>query len=117
MKQIALIVTLSMVGFAVALIGFIANRLSAEEVAVLAGVVCGVGVAVPVGVTVGAALAKRQRRDRPTATLPAIYVTQLPQPTVVGSQPSGARLPPPQATLPAARVLNIIGQNAFDVDK
>lgn len=117
MKQIALIVLLSSVGFAAALIGFIANRLSAEEVAVLAGVVCGVGVAVPVGVMVGAALAKRQRRDRSTATLPALYVTQLPQPTVMGSQPDGASRPQFQSTLPAARTLNIIGQNAFDVDK
>ena len=47
MKQIALIVTLSVVGFVAALVALIASRLTTDEVALLAGVVCGVGVAVP----------------------------------------------------------------------
>ena len=117
MKQIALIVMLSIVGFAVALVVFIADRLTTEEVALLAGVVCGIGVAVPVGVMAGAALAGRRQRDQSAAVLPAIYITQPPQPTVVGLPPGSARLPQSQLTSPAARALNIIGQNAFDVDK
>lgn len=117
MKQIALIIMLSVVGFTVALGVLIASRLSAETVALLAGVVCGVGVAVPVGVMAGTMLAERRRRDHPAASLPVIYVTQPPEPTMVGSRPIGARLPQPQAALPAARALNIIGQNAFDAEK
>ncbi len=117
MKQIALIVMLSVVGFAAVLAVFIADRLNAEEVALLAGVVIGVGVAVPLGVLAGAVLAGRRRRDQPTAALPAIYITQPPQPMVVGSPPSGTRLPQPQPASPADRVLNIIGQNAFDADQ
>jgi hypothetical protein len=117
MKQIAMIIMLSVVGFAVALVVLIASRLSAEAVALLAGVVCGVGVAVPVGVVAGTALAGQRRRDHPAASLPVIYVTQPLQPTVVGSQPIGARLPQPQSASPAAGSLNIIGQNAFDADK
>ncbi|MBI5566299.1 MAG: hypothetical protein HY870_15480 [Chloroflexi bacterium] len=117
MKQITLIVVLSVVGFAAALAAFIAGRLNAEEVALLSGVVCGIGVAVPFGVMAGTVLAGRRRRDLPATSLPVIYVTQPPQPTVVGSQPIGARLPPPQPAAPAARALNIIGQNAFDADK
>lgn len=112
MKQIALIVTLSVVGFAAAFAALIASRLTTEEVALLAGVVCGVGVAVPVGVLGGAVVAGR-RRDRSAAVLPVIYVTQPPRPTVLGSQPGAANLPQPR---PVARPLNIIGQSAFDVD-
>jgi hypothetical protein len=117
MKQASLIVILSVVGFAVALVVFIAGRLSAEEVALLAGVVCGVGVAVPLGVMAGAAVAARRRRDQPAASLPVIYVSQPPQPTVVGSSPTRARLPQLQPAAPAARPLNIIGQNGFDADE
>ena len=117
MKQTWLIIVLSAVGFAVALVVFIASRLSAEEVALLAGVVCGIGVAVPVGVVVGGVVAGRRRRDQPATSLPVIYVTQPPQPTVVGSQPISARLPQPRSAAPAARPLNIIGQNGFDVDE
>ncbi len=117
MKQALLIVTLSVVGFAAALVVFIANRLNAEEVALLAGVVCGIGVAVPVGVVVGGLVAGRRRRDQPAASLPVIYVTRPPQPTVVGSQPISARLPQPRSAAPAARPLNIIGQTGFDVDE
>jgi hypothetical protein len=117
MKQASLIVLLSVVGFAVALMMFIANRLSAEEVALLAGVVCGIGVAVPLGVMVGAAVASRRQRDQPAAALPVIYVTQPPQPTVVGQQPARPMLPQLQPAAPAARPLNIIGQNGFDADE
>jgi hypothetical protein len=117
MKQTWLIVMLSAVGFAVALVVFIADRLSAEEVALLAGVVCGVGVAVPLGVIVGAAVAAWRRRDLSMTPLPVIYVTQPPQPTVVGLPPAGARLPLPRSSPSAARHLNIIGQNGFDADE
>jgi hypothetical protein len=116
MKQVSLIVMLTVVGFAVTLVAFIASRLRAEEVALLAGVMCGIGVAVPVGVVVGGLVAAR-RRDQPAASLPVIYVTRPPQPTVVGSQPIGARLPQPRSAAPAARPLNIIGQNGFDADE
>lgn len=115
MKQIALIVMLSAVGFAVVLAVFIADRLTAEEVALLAGVVCGIGVAVPLGVMAGAALAGRRRHEQSAAVLPALYITQPPQPTIVGLPPVNASLSQP--TSPAPRVLNIIGQNAFDADK
>ena len=115
MKQIALIVMLSVVGFAVVLAVFIADRLTAEEVALLAGVVCGIGVAVPLGMMAGATLADRRRRDQSAAVLPAIYIPQPPQPMVVGSPPSSASLSQPKS--PAPRVLNIIGQNALDADK
>ena len=117
MKQAALIVLLSMVGFAVALVVIIADRLSAEEVALLAGVVCGVGVAVPLGVMAGAAVAGRRRRDQPAASLPVIYVSQPPQPTVVGSSLAQTRLPRLQSAAPVARPLNIIGQSGFDADE
>lgn len=113
MKQIALIVTLSVAGFAAAFVALIASRLTTEEVALLAGVVCGVGVAVPLGVLGGVAMAGR-RRDRSAAALPVIYVTQPPKPTVLGSQSGTANLPAPR---PVARPLNIIGQSAFDVDE
>ncbi len=113
MKQIALIVTLSVVGFVAALVALIASRLTTDEVALLAGVVCGVGVAVPLGVLGGAAMAGR-RRDRSAAALPVIYVTQPPKPTVLGAQSGAANLPQPRS---AARALNIIGQSAFDADE
>lgn len=76
MKQIALIVMLSAVGFAVVLAVFIADRLTAEEVALLAGVVCGIGVAVPLGVMAGAAWpvgggTNNRRRSCPRFTSPS----------------------------------------------
>ncbi len=92
MKQVTLIVMLAMVGFAAALVAFIASRLTAEEVALLAGVMCGIGVAVPLGVAAGAAIAARRRHDRISLALPVIYVAQPPAPAVVG-------LPLPQASL------------------
>lgn len=114
MKQVSLIIMLTVVGFAVALVVYLAGRLSAEEVALLGGVVCGIGVAVPLGVLVGAVVAAGRRRNEPAASLPVIYVTRPPHPTVVGSPPTSAQLPLPRA---AARPLNIIGQNSFDAEQ
>jgi hypothetical protein len=117
MKQASLIVMLSVVGFAMALVIFIAGRLSAEEVALLAGVVCGAGLAVPLGVMAGAAIAARRRRDQPAASLPVIYVNQPPQPMIVGSPSVRSRWLPPRSAAPAVRPLTIIGQTDFDVDE
>ncbi len=119
MKQTALIIMLSVVGFAVALAVFIANRLAAEEVALLAGVVCGISAAIPLGLLAGAAMGLRRGRDQSAATaLPVIYVSQPPQPNVVGvPRTLDSVVPTSRLTTPAARPLNIIGQNEFDPDK
>jgi hypothetical protein len=114
MKQVALIGMLAVVSFAVALVAFIASQLSMAEVALLAGMMCGIGLAVPLGVTAGAAIAARRRRERISPALPVIYVAQPPASTVAGSQLPQVRLPQPGLSVSADRPLNIIGQTGFD---
>ena len=53
MKQASAIVTLSFVGFAIALAAFIGSRLSEQAVALLAGTICGMMLALPIGAAIG----------------------------------------------------------------
>ncbi|HZY40798.1 MAG TPA: hypothetical protein VFF59_02260 [Anaerolineae bacterium] len=116
MKQATLIAMLAMIGFALALVVFIASHLSEEEIALLAGAACGIGLAVPLGVAIGAACSARRRSDRAGGLPPVIYVAQPMRPAVVGAL-AALPTPQPRLTAPTARPLNIIGQSGFDAEQ
>lgn len=81
MKQATLIIGLACVGFAVGLAAFIGSRLSEQAVALMAGAVFGMLVALPIGMVVGWFVrAQRQSADRAANTQPMVIMTpQSPQ--------------------------------------
>ncbi len=113
MKQTALIVTLGVVGFAVALAMFIASRLSSEQIALIAGGACGLGVAVPLSVAIGVAINARRRHERETSTPPAvIYMTAPPPPANLPAARWTPSIEPPTET--PRRSFSIIGNSGFE---
>ena len=98
MKQASAIVTLSVVGFAIALAAFISSRLSEQAVALLAGTICGMMLALPIGAAIGWFAKGHQRPDRALeASSPTVIVT--PQPPSFSGQmwramyPTGSNTP------------------------
>ncbi|HZY44420.1 MAG TPA: hypothetical protein VFF70_06695, partial [Anaerolineae bacterium] len=82
MNKAAMIAGLGFIGFFVVLAGFIGSRLNEQTVTMLAGLTCGVGVAMPIGAAVGWYFQGRRSNDRVTvpAQQPMMIVTQ-PQPS------------------------------------
>ena len=76
MKQATLIIGLACVGFAVGLAAFIGSRLSEQAVAMMAGAVFGILIALPIGTLVGWFMrAQRQTADRSTNSQPMVIMT------------------------------------------
>ncbi len=114
MKQTALVITLGVVGFAVAFAMFIASRLSQEQVALLVGAACGLALAVPSGIAIGMLVSTRHHHERETPP-PVIYVAPPTQPP---SLPTANRTPsiePPTET--PQRSFSIIGNSGFEDEK
>jgi len=106
MNKAAMIIGIAFIGFFVVLAGFIGSRLNEQTVTMLAGLTCGVGVAMPIGAAVGWYFQGRRSNDRVTAQ-PMMIVTQ-PQP------PSTPQINPGYATQsisPAWGGAYPIGQN------
>ena len=111
MKQATLIIGLSVVGFAVAFGALIASRLSQEQVALLVGVTCGVGLGGAAGVAIGWAAATRRRAPE----APSPHIIYMTAPTVPSTQPATRWLPQgePTATI-TPRTFNVIGNSGFE---
>jgi hypothetical protein len=108
MKNASLIVFLALVGFVITLAVIIGSRLSDQQIALLAGTACGVGIAIPLGIVIGAFVAAQRQRDR-GAPPPIIYMTPPPTPTSTMPQLPARIIPPP------SRSFNVIGDSEFDV--
>ena len=67
MRNASSIVALAFVGFAVVLAGFIGSRLNEQAVALLAGTVLGVVLALPIGITIGWYIKSSRRSDQSTS--------------------------------------------------
>ncbi len=109
MKNASTIIFLALVGFAITLAVIIGSRLNDQQVALLAGAACGVGVAIPLGIVIGAFAATQRQRGR-EAPPPIIYVTSPSAPT------SNAPLLPARS-MPPSRSFNVIGDSEFDEQK
>jgi hypothetical protein len=83
MKQATLIAALSCVGFSVGLAAFIGSRLSEQAVALLAGALFGLIVALPIGGLVGWAIKSSRSIERAPSAQPMVIMTQpqLPAPS------------------------------------
>ena len=84
MKQATLITGLSCIGFAVALAAFIGSRLSEQAIALMAGALFGMIVALPIGALIGWAVKSSRSIERTSApSQPMVIMTQpqLPAPS------------------------------------
>ena len=102
MKQATLITGLSCVGFAIGLAAFIGSRLSEQAIALMAGALFGMIVALPIGALIGWAIKGSRSSERASApSQPMVIMTQpqLPAPSPYGAASTGAMW---QATYPMA---------------
>jgi hypothetical protein len=83
MKQATLIAGLSCVGFSVGLAAFIGSRLSEQAIALMAGALFGMIVALPIGGLVGWAVKGSRSIERTPSAQPMVIMTQpqLPAPS------------------------------------
>ncbi len=82
MKQATFIAGLSCIGFAVGLAAFIGSRLSEQAIALMAGAIFGMLVALPIGALIGWAVKGSRPIERNTAPAqPMVIMTQPQLPT------------------------------------
>ena len=108
MKNAATIVSLAMVVFAAALAVMIGSRLTEQQIALLIGMACGVGVAIPLSVAIGMLIAGPRYRHR-DAPPPIVYLAQSPLTPKAPLWPNAYSIPP--------RSFNVIGDNGMDDEK
>lgn len=85
LSRLRILAALAVVAFGVTLAVVVANRLSDEALAVLAGAVCGVGAAIPTSLLI---VAVTRRRDEPREQRSEAYRRPYP-PVVVVTPPTG----------------------------
>lgn len=113
MKRASIFLGLAVAGFSIALGLHIASRLSAEETALLTGLLCGVGVAGPLGAALGAAIMAQRRRAAPDTTAPhPVWPPPVSAPPATLPLPRTASHQTPTPT--GSRLVNIIGENGLD---
>lgn len=121
-NRLKLFVGLVTLAFAVTLAVLIANRLSDESLAVLAGAACGVGAAIPTSLLVVAVSQKRDGRNeervQPSVSPQGAY------PPVVVVAPSGAQQRfdgwnalPPSLSAPMQRTFTVVGGAPADTER
>ena len=79
MKQATFITGLSCVGFAVGLAAFIGSRLSEQAIALMAGAIFGMLVALPIGALIGWAVKGSRTIERNTAPAQPMVIMTQPQ--------------------------------------
>jgi hypothetical protein len=114
MKQASAIVTLSFVGFAIALAAFIGSRLSEQAIALLAGTICGMVLALPIGAAIGW-FAKSHRPSERADSPPMMIVTPTQPYAAVSTNQTWRGAYPIGPTVPqlAPRKYNTIGGEEF----
>jgi len=121
-RRLRVFAGLLVTGFAVTLALIVANRLSDESLAVLAGAVCGVGAAIPTSMLIIAVSRRRDREREPRGQRP---VAQGAYPPVVVVTPPGGQgrsggwdaLPPsafPSSQAPVDRRFTVVGGSSAD---
>ncbi|MBI5566839.1 MAG: hypothetical protein HY870_18200 [Chloroflexi bacterium] len=105
MKQATFITGLSCVGFAVGLAAFIGSRLSEQAIALMAGAIFGMLVALPIGALIGWAVKGSRSIERNTApSQPMVIMTQpqLPaaSPYITAGHPGWQQAYPVAASAP-----------------
>ncbi len=109
-KRLQLFVAVVAVGFAVTAGAVVAQRLSDEATAVLAGTVCGVAASIPTSLLIVWVTRRRQEERTsamPNGVYPPVIVVQPPaQPGTPGAQPLQYLGP---YTAPAQREFNVVG--------
>jgi hypothetical protein len=121
MKRVAL----ALVGvFVLALAVVVAKRLSADAMAVVVGIVCGIGASIPTGLLMLYVLNKRdadaaqrqQEQQRPASVAPTVMIIGPPagmqQP--YWGQPMGAPYFPQQMSPGAQRQFQLLGGEGYD---
>jgi hypothetical protein len=99
MKHASLVITLSLVGFAITLAVFIASRLSDQAVALLAGTIFGMVLALPIGGAIGWFARSHRASDRSESspmmivTPPQPYLNTSTMPVWRGTYPGGSNVP------------------------
>ncbi len=118
MKQAALITGLSCVGFSVGLAAFIGSRLSDQAIALMAGALFGMIVALPIGTLIGWAVRGSRSSERTSAPpQPMVIMTQpqLPAPSpYVASSHSAWQGYPVAASVPQPRKYTIGGEEIIN---
>lgn len=106
----------SVVAFSVALAVVVGNRMSAEAMAVVIGVVCGVAASIPMSAII-LALSRRSQvpaRDEPTSrSSPPYLVVAPPPPSPSGMGWTGRSRIYPAPAMPAPREYRIVGDEQF----
>ncbi len=108
------VLALSAVGFSVALAVVVGNRMSAEAMAVVIGVVCGVMAGIPMSAVLFA-LSRRTRpvadeSPAPAARLPLLVMAPAPtHPPAVATWPGYYAPQYPAPAIPAPREFRIVG--------
>jgi len=116
--RLKLFAGLTVMLFAVTLAVIVGNRLSDQALAVLAGVVCGVGAAIPTSLLIVAV--SQRRRDEPRAQPPMQQGTY--PPVVVVTPPGSWQRPnawntlPPSLTAPMQRNFTVVGGAPADAE-
>jgi len=118
-NRLKMLAVLAVLTCAVTLAVIVAERLSDESLAVLAGAVCGVGAAIPTSLLVVAV--SRRRRDEPRVQ-PSARQGNYP-PVVVVTPPAGWQRAngwdtlPPSLTAPVQRNFTVVGGASADVEE
>lgn len=110
------ILAFSAIAFSVALAVVVGNRMSAEAMAVVIGVVCGVAASIPMSAII-LALSRRSRavareESAPPARPPVILVAPTPMPRPAAGWADYSQAYPPPA-VPAPREFRVIGDDSF----
>ncbi len=102
MKQATFITGLSCVGFAVGLAAFIGSRLSEQAIALIAGALFGMIVALPIGALIGWAVKGSRSIERATAPSQPMVIMTQPQLPAASPYISAAGHPGWQTAYPVA---------------
>jgi hypothetical protein len=114
--EVRRVVACSAVGFSIVLAVIVGNRMSAEAMAVVVGVICGVAASIPTSVLV-LALSRRgrpgaQTEAAPQASPPVFLVTPTPVARPGAAWPGYCQPYAPPA-MPVHREYRIIGEEPF----
>jgi len=102
MKQATFITGLSCVGFAVGLAAFIGSRLSEQAIALMAGAIFGMLVALPIGALIGWAVKGSRSIERSTTPSQPMVIMTQPQLPAASPYISAAGHPGWQQSYPVA---------------
>jgi len=108
------LVTCGVVAFSATLAIVVGYRMSAEAMAVVVGVVCGVLAGIPASLLILWAIGRRERREERTGLYPPVVVINPGTP--MHTSPQFQSLWPPALTSPTPRQFKVIGEEETRVE-